>query len=102
TKVSVFPAVESLLKSDVSLYGFVPADAQPPYIVYEETGQNWSFPEVMKGTITFFLKAVSTYKGAQEINQMITLLKEKLEGKEVSIESRSKGFFRFVQQKMVL
>ena len=98
TKVSVFPAIENLLKEAVTLYGFVPPDARPPYVVCEERGQTWGFPDVTRGTISFGLKILSTYKGAQEINQMIALLKEKLEGCEVALESGLKGIFRFLRQ----
>ncbi len=98
TKVSVFPAIQKLLKGKVTLYGFVPPDAKPLYVVYEERGQTWGFPDIRRGTVTFGLKVVSTYKGDQEINQMIAFIKEKLEGTEVSLESGGKGLFRFVHQ----
>ncbi|OJX10988.1 MAG: hypothetical protein BGO77_01905 [Caedibacter sp. 37-49] len=98
TKVSVFPAIKNLLKENVTLYGFVPPDARPPYVVYEERGQTWGFPDVTRGTVSFGLKILSTYKGAQEINQMIALLKGKLEGCEVTLEPRLKGLFRFIHQ----
>ncbi|AIL13162.1 hypothetical protein IM40_06040 [Candidatus Paracaedimonas acanthamoebae] len=102
TIVSIFPAIEALLKGEVSLYGFVPPDAKPPYVIYEETGQAWSFPEVDKGTITFTLKAVSTYKGPQEMDRIVAFLKEKLEGYKVLLEPNSLGLFRFVRQDIAL
>lgn len=95
---SIFPVVENLLKGEVALYGFVPPEVHPPYVIYEDIGQTWSFPENTRGTITFILKAVSTYKGAQEINRMIALLKQKLEGVEVILKPRGKGLFRFIEQ----
>ncbi len=98
TKISVFPLIENLLKEDILVYGFVPPEARTPYVVYDEISQSWSFPDVTRGTITFNLRAVSTYKGAQEITQMTALLKQKLEGQEVSMEPHGKGLFRFVGQ----
>ncbi len=97
--LSLFPLVENLLKEKVALYGFVPPDVQPPYVIYEVIDQRWNFPEDTKGTITFFLKAVSLYKGAQEINQMGVFLKEKLEGVEVDLKPEGKGIFRFIDQR---
>lgn len=66
-KISVFPVVENLVKGNMPLYGFVPADAPPPYIVYEESGQKWGFPDIRKGTITFTIKVVSTYKDRKSV-----------------------------------
>ena len=102
TKVSIFPVVENLVKGNMPLYGFVPADAPPPYIVYEESGQKWSFPDIRKRTITFTLKVISTYKGPQEINRMTAFLKDKLEGREVSFEAHGPGLFRFIRQDIEL
>lgn len=101
-KVSVFPVVENLVQGNVPLYGFVPPEASPPYVSYEETDRTWSFPDVNKGAIAFTLKVMSIYKGPQEINRLVALLKEKLEGCQVLFNPESTGLFRFVRQDMAL
>ncbi len=101
-KISVFPVVENLVKGEVPFYGFVPPEASPPYIVYKQRDETWGFPEIHKGTIAFRLKVVSTYKGSQEIHRLVALLKEKLEGREMSYEPHSKGLFQFIYQDIIL